>query len=164
MRLLTAVRTIRVCALALWLGSGLAMLIAIPIIIRQHPNDELRACEIANWLILDAGRIRLALALFTLGCQAILFYSRSPAAPTGWRRLTSTLLVMAALAAVLAVQQYLGLRVVMSAALGSGAAHSGHLVLSQRGMILLVLEAILVAAALIISVKQPEPGISSPVR
>ena len=157
MRLVTAVRTCRACALALWLGSDLAMLIAIPLIIRHHANDEMRACEIANTLILNAGRIRLALALVALGCQAILFFSRFPAALAGWRRFGSTLLVMAALGAALAVQQYLGLRMAMGHALVSGASLRGPVILSHLGMALLAVEAVLVAAALITAGKQPVP-------
>jgi len=151
MRFPATIRTIRACALGLWLGVGLSLLTAIPVIIRFRAADQMRACEIVNTLILNAGKARLALALLALATQAVLFYSRSASAPSGWRRFASVLLVMAAVAAAIAVEFSLSLTLVLShsgVAAAARVAPQAQLQLSLIGMALLVLEMILVAAAL----------------
>lgn len=154
MRFLAATRAIRICALALWLGGGLAMLAALPLIARYGAADQMRACELVNTLILNVGTAKLAIALVALAAQAVLFYNRS-AAPSGWRRFASALLVMAALAAANAGQFSLSLTLLMSpAGAAAGAAPQAHLRLSPAGMALLVLEVILVSVALAASPKK----------
>jgi len=133
------------------------MLAAILLITKYRAADPMRACEAVNTLVLTAGKARLAVALVALAAQAVLFYSRSTAAPSGWRRYVSVLLVMAALAAAIAGEFSLSLTMLLSNfGAGADAATRAHLQLSQGGMALLVLELILVAAALATGVKQRE--------
>lgn len=154
MRFLAAAHAVRTCALALWLGCTLAMLAVILLTIRYSSGDLMQACEIVNKLIVNAGKARLVFALAALAAQALLFFNRSAAAPSGWRRFVPALLVMAALAggAVSERSLYLMQAASYSADAAAAGTFHAHLRLAPLGLNLLVLETLLVAAALLLTV------------
>ena len=161
MRFLAIMRSIRACALALWLGGGLAMLAAILLVIKYRADDPLLACDIVNALVLNAGKAKVAIGLLALAAQAVLFFGRAQAAPPhptlspggiGWgerRHFAPMLLVMAALAAAIGCEFSLSLTLMMSHfGIAAGGAPQKHLHVSSIGLALFVLELVLVAAAL----------------
>ena len=150
MRMLNALRVIRACALALWLGCSLAMLGAILLVLRYTGGDELRACEVVTMLTAAAGSVRLLAGLAALGAQAGVFYSRAPEAPAGWRRSVPAILVAAALAAAVVSAFWLAPQTVVSHA-GPGATHVAHarFLIPVRALVMLGVEAFVVLAALI---------------